>query len=137
MTRVFGELRERVVARAAGLCEYCRLDEQYTIKRHEVDHIYAEKHGGVTEESNLCLSCFDCNRYKGSDLCSLDPQSGELAALYHPRGDTWAEHFRLNGAVIEGISPQGRVTVRLLHLNDRGRLDERDLLIRLARYPSV
>ncbi len=37
---------------------------------HEVDHNYAEKHGGETSEDNLCLSCWICNRLKVTDLCS-------------------------------------------------------------------
>lgn len=135
MTRVLGALRERVMARAEGRCEFCLLHERYTIKWHEVDHIYAEKHGGKTSEENLCLSCIDCNRHKGSDLCSLDPQTDQVAALYHPRRDEWQAHFRLDGPLIEGITPQGRATARALWLNDDERVEEREMLIRLHRYP--
>ena len=82
------------------------------------------------------MSCVDCNRYKSSDLCSLDPLTGEIVALYHPRRDEWSKHFRLDGAQIEPLTPQGRVTVRLFHMNERERLEERSTLIRLGRYPS-
>lgn len=80
-------LRRLVYARANGRCEYCYIPERFTVKRHELDHIYAEKHGGQTDEHNLCLSCVDCNRYKGSDLASLDPLTNEPDWLYHPRRD--------------------------------------------------
>lgn len=135
MTRVLGALRTRVIERAARRCEYCLLNEAYTIKRHEVDHVYAEKHDGQTIEENLCLSCIDCNRYKGSDLCSLDPETGDITALFHPRRDQWAQHFRLDGPRIVPLTPQARATVRMLHLNDRERLEERALLAAIQRYP--
>src|SRR5262245_16277315 len=92
------ELRKKIYDQARGCCEYCLLSEVYTIKRHEIDHIYAEKHNGLTVELNLCLSCFDSNRYKGSDLCSLD--GDDVVPLFHPRKHIWSEHFQLDGAYI-------------------------------------
>jgi 5-methylcytosine-specific restriction endonuclease McrA len=56
-------------------------------KQHEGDHVVAEKHGRTTLEANLCLSCFDCNRHKGSDLASLDVETGNIILLFHPRRD--------------------------------------------------
>lgn len=135
MTRIPDPLRHLIYEQAGGRCEYCLIHERYTLKIHEIDHIYAEKHGGETTDANLCLSCFDCNRYKGSDLCSFDSLSGEVVTLFHPRQHVWTDHFRLEGAVIEPLTSQGRVTVRLLRLNDPERVEERRRLIRLIRYP--
>ncbi|MCC6801311.1 MAG: HNH endonuclease, partial [Anaerolineae bacterium] len=101
---------------------------------HQVDHIYAEKHGGETARDNLCLSCADCNRYKGSDLCSFDPASGEIVALFHPRRDVWQQHFRFDAGEIHALTPQGQITIRLLRLNDEERIVERLRLWRLGRY---
>lgn len=70
MTCIPAEIRRAVRERAKGCCEYCRIPEPYTFMTHEVDHIYAEKHGGETLEANLCLSCWICNRHKGTDLTS-------------------------------------------------------------------
>jgi HNH endonuclease len=42
---------------------------------HEADHVIAEKHGGATSADNLAWACFYCNRFKGSDLASVDPTS--------------------------------------------------------------
>lgn len=134
MTYIPDSLRRLVYARAAGRCEYCRIDERYTGKTHEVDHIYAEKHGGETHEGNLCLSCFTCNRYKGSDLCSLDPLTGEISRLFHPRTDIWDEHFDLIEGKIQGKTPQGRVLAKVLQFNELDRLTERRALIRIGRY---
>jgi hypothetical protein len=104
---------------------------------HWVDHVIAEKHGGQTEESNLALCCALCNQRKGSDLTSIDPQTGEITPLFHPRRDRWAAHFRLVGAQLAPLTPTGRATVRLLQLNHPDRLEERELLLRLgALSPS-
>lgn len=135
MTYISPELRRLVSNRANHQCEYCRVPDSHTFDEHEIDHIYAVKHDGGTVESNLCLSCWICNRHKGTDLTSFDPLTGQITPLFHPRNDRWEDHFRLNGAMIEPITPQGRTTVRLLKLNKRERIDERQLLIALGRYP--
>src|SRR5687767_14594636 len=62
---------------------------------HEPDHIVAFKHGGETVPENLALACFDCNRFKGSDIASVDPLSGDVTSLFNPRTQQWSEHFRL------------------------------------------
>ncbi|MCC6892639.1 MAG: HNH endonuclease [Anaerolineae bacterium] len=108
---------------------------QYAVKSHEVDHIRAEKHGGQTVDSNLCLSCFQCNRHKGSDLTSVDPISDQVVLLFHPRLDIWEDHFVLNGAMIEPLTATGRATVRLLQMNNEDSLEDRQVLVRLGRYP--
>jgi hypothetical protein len=135
MAYIADSLRHLVRERAHNRCEYCLLHEQYTVKRHEIDHIYAEKHGGETIESNLCLSCLDCNRYKGSDLASIDPDTGEIVPLFHPRRSHWAEHFENHDGYIQPLTATGRVTVRLLRFNTDDRTDERARLTKLNRYP--
>lgn len=122
-------LRKLVYERAKGCCEYCFFPEVTTLASQEVDHIIAEKHCGETSADNLALSCVLCNKLKGSDIASIDPDSGKLAPLYHPRKDSWIEHFQLNGAEFIPLTPIGRVTVRLLQLNRKDRVEERQLLI--------
>jgi hypothetical protein len=106
-----------------------------TLAPHWVDHIIAEKHGGQTVEANLALCCILCNQHKGSDLTSIDPLSGQITPLFHPRRDRWQDHFRLVGAMIEPLTPTGRVTVRLLQLNHPDRIEERGLVVRLGLQP--
>jgi hypothetical protein len=131
-------LRRLVRARAEERCEYCLIPERFTLATHWVDHIVAEKHGGQTEESNLALSRVLCNQHKGTDLTSIDPQTGQITPLFDPRRDSWATHFRLAGAQIAPLTPIGRVTVRLLQLNQPDRIEERELLLRLgAISPDV
>ena len=50
----------------------------------EVDYIIAEKHRGTTTEDNLCLSCLDCNRAKGSDFAYFDRETAVVALLFNP-----------------------------------------------------
>ena len=122
-------LRKQVYERANGCCEYCLIPDVASFSAHEIDHIIAEKHDGRTESENLALSCTLCNKYKGSDLASIDPETEKIVPLYHPRQNLWHEHFRLSGGEFLPLSPVGRVTIRLLQLNRRDRVEERQLLI--------
>ncbi len=36
------------------------------------------------ETPNLALACPYCNRYKGTDLGSLDPETGQLTPFFNP-----------------------------------------------------
>jgi HNH endonuclease len=123
-------LRKLVYERANGCCEYCLFPEAFSLAPHEIDHIIAEKHGGLTEATNLALSCVLCNKHKGSDIASIDPETGNLSPLYHPRLDQWSEHIQLNAAEFIPLTSVGRVTVRLLQLNRSARVEERKLLIK-------
>src|SRR5260370_30782084 len=138
MTYVSEALRHLINQRAGSRCEYCHLHQDDAFFTHEVDHIYAERHGGATVETNLCCACAICNRNKGSDLCSLDPQTGEIVALFNPRRDRWEEHFRLDAnGTLYPLTAQGRSTERLLHFNDLEIVIERARLIRLGRYSEM
>ncbi len=135
-TSVPERLRRQVQERAQGRCEYCLIHEADMYYPHEPDHVIAEKHGGLTSLDNLAWSCFYCNRFKGSDLASIDPITGKVVVLFHPREQRWHRHFRLNGALIKGITSSGRATVTLLHMNDPERVAYRLGLIEIGRYPS-
>jgi 5-methylcytosine-specific restriction endonuclease McrA len=106
-------LRQQVRRRAKGRCEYCLLADQDSFFAHEPDHIIAEKHGGATSAKNLAFSCFDCNRFKGSDIASLDPVTRKLVPLFNPRTDVWKDHFQIVGGTIRGLTAVGRATERL------------------------
>ena len=134
MTYVPAPLRRLVRERAHERCEYCLLPEAVAFYPHEIDHVVAEKHSGQTSEDNLCLSCWVCNRYKGSDLTSIDPQTGAITPLFQPRRDSWIDHFRLAGAEIEGITPPGRTTARMLRFNGPDQVELRVALIALGQY---
>ncbi len=137
MAEIIGQqLRREVRARAGNQCEYCLIDETLLVWGCEVDHIISRKHGGATESSNLALSCARCNRAKGTDIGSVHPESEELVRLFDPRRDRWAEHFRLDGARIVGLTLIGQVTAALLQFNQDERLFERELLQKAGKYPN-
>jgi hypothetical protein len=128
-------LRAEVRHRARGRCEYCVVHEDDVGAPHEPDHIIAEQHGGQTTAENLAYACYHCNRYKGANLASVDPESGQPVFLFQPRRDTWADHFRIEGAIIVGLTAVGRTTSALLRFNTPERLESRRLLVLAQRYP--
>ena len=134
-TRPSAELRRQVEERAHQCCEYCLVPQELAASRYQVDHVIAEKHGGQTTLDNLALSCTVCNRRKGSDIGSLDPDSGTLIPLFNPRTQQWSDHFQFDGMHIIGLTAAGRTTVTFLQLNAVERLVERAAWIRAGRYP--
>jgi hypothetical protein len=128
-------LRQLVFDRAEGRCEYCLLSQSVAAHKHEPDHIIPRQHDGETHKGNLALACFRCNRYKGSNVGSFDPETGKLVPFYHPRLHIWSEHFQLEGAIIHPLTPEGRVTAKMLHFNDVDRVEERQRLIVVHMYP--
>jgi 5-methylcytosine-specific restriction endonuclease McrA len=105
-----------VSQRACGRCEYCLIQEQDAAFAHEVDHVIGRQHGGSSEPDNLAFACLFCNRCKGTNVASIGA-AGVLVRLYNPRADRWEAHFRLEGSVIQPLTPEGAATVRLLKLN--------------------
>ena len=95
------------VRRRAGLrCEYCQFPERF-----------AQKHSGPTTAANLALACFRCNSHKGPNLSGVDPESGQVVRLFHPRQEVWAEHFAWHGSRLVGLTPTGRATIAVLRIN--------------------
>ena len=80
--------------RAKDRCEYCLLPSALSLMPFEVDHVVPHKHGGATGEDNLALACFYCNRYKGPNIAGIDPETGQMCHLFHPRNDSWDQHFQ-------------------------------------------
>jgi hypothetical protein len=136
-SRLSPPLRAAVLDRAQARCEYCQVPEESELTDYEVDHIVAEQHGGATALENLAYSCCECNRYKGPNLTSIDPDSGEVILLFNPRTQQWSDHFTLHDdGVIFPRSAVGRATARLLHFADALRRRQRADLI-AARKMTV
>ena len=131
-TYIPAALRRLVRERAQDRCEYCLIPESVTLASHWIDHIVAEKHGGKTDAENLANSCTLCNQHKGSDLSSIDPETGLIVPLFNPRRDSWSEHFRLTGGRIEPATATGRVTEQLLQFNRANRIAEREQLVQVG-----
>ena len=127
-------LRREIRLWAGGRCEYCRIPEEFLVAGCEVDHIISRKHDGLTELSNLALSCARCNRTKGTDAGSIHPGTGQFTRLFNPRLDRWDEYFKIQDANIVGVTIVGQVTINLLRLNDIERILERILLQKAGRF---
>ena len=127
-------LRRLVTERAEGRCEYCLMPQSASAFEHEPDHIVPIQHGGETKANNLALACMRCNRRKGPNVGSFDPQTGALVPFFNPRSQVWKKHFRLDDAIIQPLTPEARVTVKILQLNDEQRVEERERLIALGLY---
>ena len=117
MARLSRTLELEVRYRAAGRCEYCLFPESASELPFHIDHIIAQKHGGPSESENLAWACFSCNLRKGPNIAGLDPDTGELTALFNPRTDGWSDHFAWDGVLLRGKSAIGRVTVAVLDIN--------------------
>jgi len=101
----------------------------------QLDHIVARQHGGESIPANLAISCFHCNTHKGPNLAGIDHMTNKLVRLYHPRRDEWAEHFRWNGPILEGLTAVGRVTIQVLSINDSQYVDVRRALMDEGVFP--
>jgi HNH endonuclease len=135
--KVSREVRDVVLRRAHGACEYCRLPPAASVLPHQVDHIIGRQHQGSDDLDNLCLSCIRCNQKKGPNIASIDPETHLIVPLFHPRRHHWPEHFSLDEehGTLHGRTPQGRVTVQLLDMNDASRVNMRLLLLRRGWSP--
>jgi hypothetical protein len=123
-------VRQFVRQRAGGRCEYCHLPEHADEWTFHIDHIVAKDHGGTDDASNLAWACTQCNLHKGTSFASVDPASLRRVDLFDPRNQSWHEHFEIDvDSRVMGLTPHGRATVRLLHMNDLPRWDLRRELI--------
>ncbi len=126
-----------VRARANGACEYCRLPDEYHPGPFEVEHVLPVQHGGTDAPGNLAYACLRCNRHKGPNIAGVDRQTSRtrLVRLFNPRRHRWNYHFRWDGPRVVGRTPIGRVTVRLLAMNDPVRVALREELIEEGVFP--
>jgi HNH endonuclease len=134
------EIAVEVRRRAQSRCEYCLIPQAVFRRPFHIEHILAKQHGGPTQLDNLALACWQCNLKKGTNLTSIDPETGELTRLFHPRTDKWADHFAfrlLQSSVdrvqVMGLTPIGRATVRLLDMNEELRQVLRYEILKLTQ----
>ena len=108
----------QVAARAGFRCEYCHAPQAVSNSHFEVEHVWPQSRGGLSEPENLALACAFCNVFKGAAVEALDPFAGVVSRLFHPRLDVWSDHFKVDAAwQIFGLTPVGRATVERLRMN--------------------
>ena len=118
---------------AGNRCEYCRIPDAPQFLQHVLDHIIARQRG-KSEFENFALCCLRCNQHKGPNLAGIDSESGAIVPLFHPRRDTWNEHFRYEGPVLIGLTPAGRATISVLAINSLLRTAARQVLIEADQF---
>jgi hypothetical protein len=123
-------VRRLVRERARDRCEYCRTrQEDEPFVTYQVEHVIAIQHGGSDEDENLSLACSHCNLHKGPNLSGIDPETNAIVTLFHPRRQSWADHFEYDGPLLVGRTPSGRATIRVLAINDPARVELRRELL--------
>jgi hypothetical protein len=135
--RIPAELRRLAEARAGGCCEYCRSQVRFAPDSFAVEHIVPRSRGGETDADNLALSCQGCNGHKYNHTTGTDPDGGASVLLFHPRQHKWSDHFAWNDGCTEviGLTPTGRATVAVLHLNRDGLVNLRRVLFTVGEHP--
>jgi hypothetical protein len=124
--------REFLLARARQRCEYCHVPAKRVSLGIHIEHIISRQHGGADGQDNLAIACAHCNLLKGPNIASLDPETGKLSRLFHPRRDKWDQHFKVIRNLLVGTTPIGRATVTLLDLNNPSMIEKRRFLRRLG-----
>lgn len=130
-------VRLEVERRARGYCEYCKSQAGFSPDPFSVEHIFPRSLGGSDELSNLALACLGCNNFKFVSISANDPETGEMARLFHPRNDHWEEHFEWAGnfTKIVGRTATGRATAALLKLNRQSLINLRAVLVAAGKHP--
>lgn len=133
------KLRRLVAARAKYRCEYCKILRTYSPGPFETEHIIPMAEGGTTVFENLAYSCDGCNGYKNRHTAAKDLVTGTVVPLFNPRKDHWETHFTWDheSLRIEGLTPTGRATVRLLRLNRNELVNLRALLKIVGLHPPI
>ena len=137
--RVTAELKQQVIERAHGCCEYCRSQARFAIQPFSVEHIVPLSRGGATTPDNLALACQGCNNHKYNKTEDPDPVSGVNAPLFHPRRQHWRDHFAWSDdfTLVIGLTPTGRATVASLQLNREGVVNVRHILYSIGEHPPA
>lgn len=131
------QIKTQIKLRAHHCCEYCWSQEHFSPDTFSIEHIIPVAKGGPSDPQNLANACQGCNNRKYTSTDAVDPLTGELVTLYHPRLHQWSEHFAWNEdyTLILGLTATGRATVKRLVLNRRGVVNLRRLLHERGLHP--
>ena len=135
-TKISKRLARQIRQRADYCCEYCQTSEWFSGQAGQVDHIVPRARGGQTTLDNLCLACAACNGFKLDQIEALDPESGQVVRLFHPRQQVWADHFSWNEdeTCLIGRTATGRATIEALKMNRALIVAARALWVSLKKH---
>jgi hypothetical protein len=136
MAYISESLRQEVISRARGCCEYCQM-QKLVVVFMEIDHVIPESRGGKTEGINLCLACAGCNGFKLDFETGIDPQTNLEVKLFNPRLEKWQEHFQWSEDALRllGLTATGRATIERLRMNREDILASRQLWVEAGWHP--
>lgn len=131
-------LRDEVEKLSNGCCEYCKLLQKYSAGVFANEHIVPLVEGGKNELDNLAKACIRCNGAKYVATTALDPISNQIVSLFHPRKDSWHEHFKWSNDFlqIEGLTPTGRATIIRLNMNQERTVNIRRISLGKGHPPE-
>ncbi|MCB0062882.1 MAG: HNH endonuclease [Caldilineaceae bacterium] len=114
------ELRKQLEEIDNGQCVYCQTRTDNSGQALTIDHIIPVAKGGENVFENLCRACRSCNEAKRDQIEAIDPLTGMLTSLYHPRLQQWDDHFGWSqtGIQLFGLTATGRATVVALDMNN-------------------
>jgi hypothetical protein len=116
------ELERNVAERAAGRCEYCRMEQSLQGARFHLEHVIPGSRRGTTDLGNLAWACPSCNLHKSDRIDANDSETGADVSLFHPRLHVWHEHFAWDDYQVVGLTAVGRATIDALALNHPRRI---------------
>jgi hypothetical protein len=104
-----------------------------------IEHIIPLVGRGSSAADNLCLACYRCNEFKGSQTEAADPINGKLTMFFHPRRQRWSEHFawHVHGDTMNGLTSCGRTTIEALRLNNDWIVQARRLWMLVGLHPPL
>jgi len=131
------KIKQTVIERACGCCEYCKALASHTPSPFEVEHIIALVVGGDDTLENLAYACRGCNLHKGIKVTISDLKTGQQIPLFHPRKDQWNDHFKWDDEVLRiiGITLKGELTIKTLDMNREGLINLRQVLKNAGLHP--
>ncbi|NJM49284.1 MAG: HNH endonuclease [Alkalinema sp. RU_4_3] len=135
--QISASLRQQVIRRAFGCCEYCVSQVLFSPDPFSVEHTTPRAKGESNELDNLAFSCQGCNGHKHIATEAIDPINGAMTPLYNPRIHQWDEHFLWDEdfTIVVGRTAIGRAKVERLHLNREGVVNLRQMLRKFDRHP--
>lgn len=137
--RLTQQQRQFIQKRANGCCEYCLSQAKFSPDSFSIEHVVPRSKGGTSDLDNLAVACQGCNNFKYSHTEAIDPVTGELVPLYHPRRENWKKHFAWSRDATQllGLTPTGRATIDRLQLNRDGVVNLRRVLYSIGEHPPV
>jgi hypothetical protein len=135
--KISSVLKNQVIERANGCCEFCCAQLRFSPNSFHVEHHIPISLGGANIIENLTLACPQCNLHKATKVEAIDPVLAQAVPIFNPRQMMWEEHFVWSDDTVYmiGITPIGRATVDLLQTNRENLLNLRRALRQLRLHP--